>query len=197
MVAAHHLIWTAYGWWLPNDPRGSMSHDIRVESIAALGEIHHGRKRQQPSRAELLDFFDEARDTLKHPLLTFSQEDVAVIADSFRRIITEKPYTCYACAIMPDHVHALIRRHRDRAEDMIDTLQRASREQLIAAERRAVTHPVWGGPGWKVFLSTQRDIERVVHYIRLNPIKIGLPEQYWDFVKPYDGWLPSRSHAKR
>ena len=23
IVIAHHLIWTAYGWWLPNDPRGS------------------------------------------------------------------------------------------------------------------------------------------------------------------------------
>jgi hypothetical protein len=27
MVVAYHLIWTAYGWWLPNDPRGSsLSH---------------------------------------------------------------------------------------------------------------------------------------------------------------------------
>jgi len=26
MIIAHHLIWTAYGFWLPNDPRGSSSH---------------------------------------------------------------------------------------------------------------------------------------------------------------------------
>jgi hypothetical protein len=25
MIAGYHLIWTAYGWWLPNDPRGSTS----------------------------------------------------------------------------------------------------------------------------------------------------------------------------
>ena len=38
MVAGFHLIWTAYGWWLPNDPRGSSSHEIRVERIADLGD---------------------------------------------------------------------------------------------------------------------------------------------------------------
>ena len=28
LVIAYHLIWTAYGWWLPNDPRGSGSVTI-------------------------------------------------------------------------------------------------------------------------------------------------------------------------
>jgi hypothetical protein len=25
IVIAHHIMWTLYGWWLPNDPRGSTS----------------------------------------------------------------------------------------------------------------------------------------------------------------------------
>ena len=33
IVIAHHLIWTAYGWWLPNDPRGSNSQVIRSDVI--------------------------------------------------------------------------------------------------------------------------------------------------------------------
>src|SRR5436309_3208529 len=53
MVIGHHLIWTAYGWWLPNDPRGSSSHEIRVERVADLGELHQGRKRVQPPSAEI------------------------------------------------------------------------------------------------------------------------------------------------
>jgi hypothetical protein len=28
--------------------------------------------------------------------------------------------------------------------------------------------------------------------IELNPVKIGLPRQHWDFVTPYDGWLPGQ-----
>jgi REP element-mobilizing transposase RayT len=190
MVVGYHLIWTAYGWWLPNDPRGSSSHEIRVERIADLGELHHGRKAVQPSSPELRRFYDNARSALKHELLTFSSEAVAVIADAFAAVIAERNYTCYACALMPDHVHALIRRHRDKGEEMIAHLQARSGERLIAAGARNAKHPVWGGPGWKVFLNARSDIERVINYIRNNPIQTGLPEQTWGFVKPYDGWLP-------
>src|SRR5207253_1635434 len=96
-----------------------------------------------------------------------------------------------ACAVMPDHVHLLIRRHRDKAELMIERFQERTRTALIEAGLRTPTHPVWTkGPGWKGFLNTRRDFERDIEYIRLNPVKIGRPEQIWDFVKPYDGWLP-------
>src|SRR5688500_14963575 len=45
MVLAYHLVWVAYGWWLPNDPRGSMSSAIASDVIADLGDIHYGRKK--------------------------------------------------------------------------------------------------------------------------------------------------------
>src|SRR5204863_3467823 len=115
MVIAHHLIWTVYGWWLPNDPRGSSSHEVRVERIASLGELHHGRKAQQPLPAELRRFYERARLVLKHQLLTFGEEDVRILADRFAHTIHERGYLCYACAIMPEHVHLLIRKHRDKA----------------------------------------------------------------------------------
>src|SRR5215218_3738726 len=109
MVVGHHLIFTAYGWWLPNDPRGSESHEIRVERIAELGELHHGRRPVQPLPAVLRKFYERARETLKHELLTFDHSDLAILAESFGRVIREVRYTCYACALMPDHVHVLIR----------------------------------------------------------------------------------------
>ena len=99
-------------------------------------------------------------------------------------------YTCYACAIMPDRVHLLIRKHRDKAEQMIEHFQDASREAIVEAGLRDRDHPVWGGPGWKVFLETREDIERVVRYIEENPIRARRPKQTWDFVIRYDGWLP-------
>ena len=52
LVIAHHLIWTAYGWWQPNNPRGSMSRNIACDVLAELGQLHHGRKRVQPSSRE-------------------------------------------------------------------------------------------------------------------------------------------------
>lgn len=190
MVAGYHLIWTAYGWWLPNDPRGSSSHEIRVERIAALGELHHGRKAIQPPTAELRRFYAEAGDLLRHPLNNFAPDAVAIIATAFGQVIAERRYTCYACAIMPERVHILVRKHKDKAEEMIAHLQAGSKERLVAQGLFQVSHPVWGGPGWKVFLNTRRDMERIVNYIRENPIKVGLPDQRWPFVKEYDGWLP-------
>src|SRR5262245_40874406 len=122
MVAGFHLIWTAYGWWLPNDPRGSTSHEIRVEKVAELGELHHGRKLAQPSGREIKECYDQARHVLKHPLLTLDEDDIDWVGASLARVIAERHYTCYACAIMPDHVHMLIRKHRDRCEAMMDHL---------------------------------------------------------------------------
>jgi REP element-mobilizing transposase RayT len=192
MVAGYHLIWTVYGYWLPNDPRGSTSTEIRVEPLRDLGEIHYGRKPVQPSSREIREFHDEAREILKHPVLTFDDDDIDVLGKVFGEMILEKGYTCYACAIMPDHVHFLIRRHRDKAEEMIALFQERSRLALIAAEKRSPTQPVWSdGPGWKTFINSRRQFENEIAYILDNPKKIGRPEQKWYFVKPYDGWMPA------
>ena len=48
IIIGHHLMWTLYGWWLPNDPRGSTSHSIRSDLVAELWPLHLGRKQLQP-----------------------------------------------------------------------------------------------------------------------------------------------------
>jgi REP element-mobilizing transposase RayT len=197
MVVGHHLIWTAYGFWLPNDPRGSSSHTIRVDLLAPLGELHKGRKAVQPTSAEIRSFYEQADELLAHNRLILSDEDIQLVGASFGRTIREHGYTCYECAIMPDHVHLLIRRHRDWAEQMIEYLQEDSKKALLSAQRRPVNHPVWGGSGWKRFLSTRKDMEQIARYIRENPLKIGRPEQHWDFVTKYDGWLPAPARRGR
>ena len=83
MVIAHHLIWTAYGLWLPNDPRGSMSLKVVVEPIAELGPHHYGRKLQQPPSSQIREFYEKAEDVLKHELLTFDDNDINKIARGF------------------------------------------------------------------------------------------------------------------
>jgi hypothetical protein len=135
-------------------------------------------------------FFERSRGALAHRVYELAPEEFGLVAGAFAAVIRERWYTCYACAILPDHVHLLIRKHWDWAETMIEHLQRASRAALIAAGRRPGPHPVWGGPGWKVFQNTREDMKRIVRYIGGNPRKHGLPEQTWPFVTPYDGWLP-------
>ena len=188
LVIAYHLIWTAYGWWLPNDPRGSMSRAIRNDVIADLGTLHYGRKRVQPASRDIRAFYASAAGKLMHDLLEMGAAEMNVIADAFREAINTLRYTCYACALMPDHVHMLIRKHKHLAEEMIQNLQESSRSRLRALNLRAAHHPAWGGPGWKVFLDHPDEVRRTIKYIEDNPLKLGRPKQVWDFVKEYDGW---------
>ena len=203
IVIAHHLIWTGYGWWLPNDPRGSTSRTIASDVIRELGELHYGRKKVQPASSVIRNFYDQAREKLKFELIEFAAPHVAAIADAFAHCIEQQRYTCYGCAIMPDHVHVLIRKHKHLAEQMIAMLQGASRERLRERDLVTPDHPVWGGGGWKVFLDHPDDIRRTVGYIRNNPPRQRLPLQHWPYVKVYDGWPlhpghdPNSPYARR
>lgn len=188
LVIGYHLIWTAYGHWLPNDPRGSGSKLVRSSQIAKLGDLHFGRKRIQPAGRDIKAFFMQVKSALNYPVLEFDAEAIQTIAGAFGEIIRSTPYTCYGCAIMPDHVHLIIRKHKDVAEEMIATLQKHSCQALGASGFGGDGHPIWTRGGWKVFLDEPDDIRRTIPYVENNPVAEGLPRQNWDFVKEYDGW---------
>jgi REP element-mobilizing transposase RayT len=198
------MIWTAYGWWLPNDPRGSGSKTIDGDVIAQLGELHHGRKLVQPPGNVVRDFYEKAAKVLRFPLLKFDEPARKVVADAFEEVIRQERYTCYACAVMPDHVHILIRKHKHKAEEMADRLKTNSRLRLCEAGHRTHDHATWcGGCVWHIFLDHPDEVRRTIAYIDRNPIAINHPAQRWPFVTPYDNWplhpghSPHSPYAKR
>mgnify|MGYP001401783698 CR=1 FL=1 len=195
IVIAYHIMWTLYGWWLPNDPRGSTSHTIRNDLIADLSELHFGRKQLQPAGRDIRQFYEQAAATLKYPLLSFEPVEIPVVANAFGQALNECKYTCYACAIMPDHVHLLIRKHKDSTAEMIEKIQTISRKRLVKGGLRLADHPTWTRGGWKVFLDHPDDVRRTIRYIYDNPIKQRLPAQRWPFVKEYDNWPLHVGHS--
>lgn len=192
---AHHIMWTLYGWWLPNDPRGSTSRTIRNDLIADLGELHIGRKRIQPAGKDIRAFYEQGAAVLKYPLLSFAPAEFAIVAEAIGQAISECNYTCYACAIMPDHIHLLNRKHRDLAEEMIENIQSLSRKRLVEVGLRQSDHPTWTRGGWKVFLDHPDEVERTIRYIENNPRKMRLPSQQWPFVQVYDNWPLHVGHS--
>lgn len=197
LVIAYRLIWTGYGWWLPNDPRGSLSSSINCDVFKDLGELHYGRKRVQPASREVREFYQQATPLLHNPLLKFDLPARQIIAEAFAEVIETERYTCYACALMPDHVHMLIRKHKHTAEEMIKNLKDASRSKLGAASFGPNDHPIWpSGPGYNVFLDHPDDVERTIKYVENNPLPLGEPIQRWPFVKVYDRWPLYPGHSQ-
>jgi hypothetical protein len=139
LIIGYHIMWTLYGWWLPNDPRGSTSRTIRNDLFSDLGQLHFGRKTIQPAGRDLHDFYQQAESRLQYELLALSPNQFELVAAALGSAIEKSEYTCYACAIMPDHVHLLIRKDRDLAEVMIEKLQTLSRKRL--EELRPEGHP--------------------------------------------------------
>jgi hypothetical protein len=122
-----------------------MSENIASDVIAELGELHHGRKQVQPAGWVVQDFRERAKEVLKFPIQKFSREDMDIIASSFAECIQKQTYTCYACAIMPDHIHLLIRKHKKQAEEMIEDIQAVSRLRHRNSERRTFAKPQAAG----------------------------------------------------
>lgn len=131
-------------------------------------------------------FYRQAEVRLVFPVVRLDGDKMQAVADSFQDTIASEHYTCYACAILPDHVHLVIRKHRHKAEQMIDRFQSDSRLRLSTS--LPTNHPVRTLGGWKRFLDTPEDVRTVVRYVEHNPIKSGLPPQRWPCVQAYDGW---------
>jgi REP-associated tyrosine transposase len=90
MVIAHHLMWTLYGWWLPNDPRGSTSKTIQSDLLRDLGGLHSGRKQVQPASRDIRGFYQQAADRLGHELLSFDPGQFPAVAQAFDHAIVPK-----------------------------------------------------------------------------------------------------------
>lgn len=188
IIIAHHLVMMLYGHWLPNDLRGSGSTEIRIGELEDLGPIHFGRKRDQPSRKELKDFYRRAEPKLEHDVFWIDPAKRQAIADALRQAATFFKYTVWACAICSNHAHLVVRRHRDHGDEIWRVFTNYARDALRNFADVGPVHPVWSDRPYVVFLYYPPQVVGRIDYVRQNPIKEGLPPQHYDFVQRYDGW---------
>jgi REP element-mobilizing transposase RayT len=189
-IIAHHLIWTLYGHWLPNDPRGSGSEAVRDPELQSLGEVHHGRKPNhlQPTRGELRAFYQRAEPLLDYPRFWIDEAKRQAIGDAIGGVIAKRKYTVWACAILSNHAHMVMRRHRDDALAMWNAIAEVTRAQVQSFADVDDNHPVWAARPYKVFLRTPDEVRARIAYVERNPEKEGLSPQQYRFVQSYDNW---------
>jgi hypothetical protein len=181
-----------YGHWVGNDPRGSGSAELRAEKFEELGPIHFGRKRVQPSQDELKAFYREAENLLEYEVIWFDDAMRRVIVDAFGKVVEQCGYTSWAGAVLQNHVHDLVRVHRDKGDVMWERLAVASRDALRAGGLVPKDHPVWSNRPYDVFKTTVPAVERCIGYINDNFKKHGLPLEIYPWITPYDGWPQHR-----
>lgn len=117
-VLAYHVIFGAYGFWLPNDPRGSWSVFVgswelflaggtatKTDETCSLARRPHDRELRLATKRQL------ARPPVK---LTGIQ--ARAVGRGFAEYIAKSGLSVWACSILPEHVHLVVGRHHSTVE---------------------------------------------------------------------------------
>jgi REP element-mobilizing transposase RayT len=193
---AYHVIFGAYGFWLPNDPRGSWSDFVGAWELFRFGRATRTDRRESLAhephdRAARM----AAKQALKYPAVQFSGIQARAVARGFAESAQRGGVRVWACSILPEHVHLVIGRHTCRIEQIVNLFKGEATRQLLEeglhpfsrwTNARRQTPKCWADGQWKVFLNTLEDIERAIRYVEENPVKEGKRRQNWKVVSPVD-----------
>ena len=201
LVIAYHLIFTTHGFWLPNDPRGSWSDFVRSWELYSYGSATKVTTRASLARRDHdRDQRRVQKTALRYDPVRFHAAQMSAVARGFARAVAESGYVVFACSILPEHVHLVVQRHRNLAEQIIGHFKARATQEMIDAgihpflqhrDADGIVPSPWARRGWKVFLTSVDDVRRAIPYVEENPLKQHLPRQTYPFVTPY----PSRFAA--
>lgn len=195
MILGYHIIWGAYGFWLPNDARGSGSDRVWSHGLRRFGPATKVHTRRSVAHRP----FDpqvrrRAQQCLKYPPVHLTGEQARAVARGFAAESVERGVKVHACAVMPDHVHLVVAAHRLYADEIATRFKSAATRRLTDEGLRPLTDhhdrhgripTPWAIGGWEVFLNTPNEMRDRIAYVERNPVQAGLKPQRWEFVTPY------------
>jgi REP element-mobilizing transposase RayT len=196
MIHGYHVIWPAYGFWLPNDPRGSWSETVYAWELLRYGQSTKRIERTVIDPVQYARWRSEAQRALKHPPVSFSDQQILKIGLGFQSYIQKSKLSVWACSILREHVHLVLGRHKYKAEVAVNLLKGAASKQILSTQ----SHPMqsycrglsrlpsmWGESQWIVYLDTEEAILNAIRYVKENPIQEVLSQQNWGFVTRFEG----------
>jgi len=195
MIVADHIIFSTYGFWLPNDPRGSWSDFVGSWDLYR----HSGKATKTNERCSVArcDHDHEkrigAKTKLKYPAVILTGVQARTVGQSFAGYFsrTDTPRV-WACAILPDHVHLVVERGRLEPRRLTSRLKAAATRALLAEDQHPLvahtdqtgrTPKCFARGAWAVYLKSD-SVARAIEYVNNNPVKEGLRPQRWSFVVP-------------
>jgi REP element-mobilizing transposase RayT len=153
---AYHITWTAYGTWLPGDPRGSV--ESGVPGV------------QPPDEGRLLT----AQSRLTHPPVTFDEAQRALIEQVIKEHCRIRGWVVHALNARSNHVHVVVTADREPEEVMNQLKAWCSRRlshavgaAASAAPKKAVRRKKWftehGSTKW---INDEAYLENAIRYVR-------------------------------
>jgi REP element-mobilizing transposase RayT len=192
MTFGYHFIFSAYGFWLPNDPRGSWSDTIRVYDLFQFGPATKTDSTESVAHAKHDRALRlKAKDALRYDPVHFTGIQARAIATGFAVAAHEANYKIYALAILPDHAHAVLGPH-DYHVDRIAAHMKAKATMQLNSEGRhpLAEHPradgtlpsPWARNYWCPFIDSIDYLHQAIRYVENNPVRCQLKRQTWNCV---------------
>jgi REP element-mobilizing transposase RayT len=194
MVRWYHAIFTAYGFWLPNDPRGSWSTFVGSWELYRFGAATKTDTRRSVACAPH-DITNRraAKQALKYPPVRLDESQSAAIAAGVEQACEEADISLHALAIGFDHVHAIVGRHSKTAEQIVyhwkaratQQISRANCHPLAAYTNAAGEAPTpWARGCWCVYINDELQLRAAMRYVERHSQKESLPSQHYPFLTP-------------
>jgi REP element-mobilizing transposase RayT len=160
MIHGYHVIWGTYGFWLPNDPRGSWSDFVASWALARFGKATKTLERTAVDVSQWACWRAEAVQALRYPAVVLTGNQARIVGQGFANALRKSCYTIWACSILPEHVHLVIGRHPYKVEQIANLLKGEATKRL----KQESLHPharfigtdgklpsMWAEHQWKVF----------------------------------------------
>jgi REP element-mobilizing transposase RayT len=187
MVHWYHLIITTYGFWLPNDPRGSWSEFVASWELYKFGPATKtSEKRSLAHDPHDVALRRAAKQALLYPPVRYNEAQRKAIAEGFRAAVEEASYLIHALCIGHDHAHSIVGRH-DRT---IEQIARHLKSKATMVLTRREIHPLqqyrknngsiptpWAANCWSVFINDIEQLRAAIRYVERHPEKEGLPSR--------------------
>lgn len=192
MVRWYHLIITAYGFWLPNDPRGSWSEFVGSWELYKFGPpTTVSDKRSYAHDPHDVAARRAAKAALKYPPVRFDARQRDVIVEGFGEAVVSAGYRVFAGCVGHDHAHLVLGRHERTVEQIARHLKSKATMHLT----NAGIHPLrdyampgaapptpWAANCWSVFINDEQQLRAAIGYVERHPEKEGLAPQRWGFL---------------
>jgi len=195
MIHGYHAIWGTYGFWLPNDPRGSWSDFVHSWELFQYG----GAKKQLARNVdaeELKSWKLTVTPVLQYPAVSLNGLQALEVARGIGGFVTRNHLAIHAFSILPEHLHIVFGRLRYKAVIACQLLKGAATRQID----QAGLHPLaefrfenrklpcmWASKQWIHYLDSDEAVFNAIRYVENNPIKEGKKKQTWSFVTPFEG----------